>query len=98
MAHTATDWIALMQQLGTDFTKRTAEHDEQDSFVAENYAALKANGAFAAGVPAELGGGGLSHAELCAIVRELAHHCSSTALAFSMHTHVVASLAFSWRA
>jgi acyl-CoA dehydrogenase len=93
-----TDWIALMQQLGTDFATRAAEHDERDSFVAENYAALKARGAFAAGVPAELGGGNASHAELCAMVRELAHHCSSTALAFSMHTHIVATLAYLWRA
>ena len=62
-------------------------HDEDDSFVAENYAALPARGAAAAGVPTELGGGGASHAELAAMIRELARHCSSTALAFSMHTH-----------
>lgn len=28
----------------------------------------------------------------------LARHCSSTALAFSMHTHLVATLAYLWRA
>jgi hypothetical protein len=88
------DWVALMRQLGADFATRTAEHDECDSFVAENYVALKARGAFAAGVPAELGGGGASHAELCAMVKELAHYCSSTALAFSMHTHLIATLAY----
>jgi acyl-CoA dehydrogenase len=93
-----TDWPALINQLGADFARRTAEHDRDDSFVAENYAALKANGAFAAGVPAELGGGGASHAELCAMLRQLAHHCSSTALAFSMHTHLVATMAHLWRA
>jgi acyl-CoA dehydrogenase len=87
-----------MRKLGADFAGRSAEHDESDSFVAENYAALKANGAFAAGVPGELGGGDASHAELCAMVRELAHYCSSTALAFSMHTHLVATLAYLWRA
>ena len=95
---TTTNWMELIRQLGTDFAGRTAEHDECDSFVAENYAALKANGAFAAGVPAELGGGNASHAELCAMVRELAHYCSSTALAFAMHTHLVATLAYLWRA
>jgi acyl-CoA dehydrogenase len=31
------------------------------------------------------------------MIRELAHHCSSTALAFSMHTHLVATLAWIWR-
>ena len=59
--------------------------------MSENYQALRDNGLFAAGVPAELGGGGASHAELCAMIRELAHHCSSTALAASMHTHPVAA-------
>ncbi|MES1204952.1 MAG: acyl-CoA dehydrogenase family protein [Pseudomonadota bacterium] len=92
------DWIAMMTELGTEFGTRAAAHDGDDSFVAENYARLRAAGAFAAGVPAELGGGGASHATLCAMVRELAHHCGSTALAFAMHSHVVATLAYSWRA
>jgi alkylation response protein AidB-like acyl-CoA dehydrogenase len=65
--------------------------------VGKNYEALRDSGLFAAGVPAELGGGGASHAELCAMVRELAHHCSSTALAASMHTHPVAFMAYAWR-
>jgi alkylation response protein AidB-like acyl-CoA dehydrogenase len=92
-----TDWVGLMRQLGEDFAGRAAGHDEGDSFVAENYAALKTHGALSAGVPGELGGGDASHAELCAMVRELGRHCSSTALAFSMHTHLVATLAYLWR-
>jgi alkylation response protein AidB-like acyl-CoA dehydrogenase len=65
--------------------------------VTESYAALQNNGVFAAGVPAELGGGGASHAELCETIREIAHCCSSTALALSMHMHLVASMAYMWR-
>lgn len=95
---TTNDWVGLMRQLGEDFAKRSAAHDEEDSFVAENYAALKEHGAFAAGVPAELGGGGASHAELCEMIRTLAQYCSSTALAFSMHTHPIAAQAYMWRA
>ena len=91
------DLIGLMRELGQDFAKRTAAHDVDDSFVAENYATLKAAGALQAGIPTELGGGGASHAELCAMIRELGHHCSSTALAFSMHTHLIATLAYIWR-
>jgi acyl-CoA dehydrogenase len=91
-------WIGLMRRLGEDFAKRAAAHDSDDSFVAENYAALKEARAFAAGVPSELGGGGASHAELCAMIRELASHCSSTALAFSMHTHPIAAQSYMWRA
>jgi alkylation response protein AidB-like acyl-CoA dehydrogenase len=97
MTQTKTDWVEVMRRLGPEFATRTAGHDEDDSFVAENYASLKEAGAFAAGVPSELGGGGASHSELCAMVRELAHHCASTALAFSMHTHLVAAMAYAWR-
>ena len=92
------DWIDLMRRLGKDFAERAAAHDADDSFVVENYAALKEHGAFAAGVPSELGGGGASHAELCEMTRTLAQHCSSTALAFSMHTHPIAAQAYMWRA
>jgi hypothetical protein len=42
-----------MTTLGAEFTKRSASHDQDDSFVAENYAKLRDHGAFAAGVPAE---------------------------------------------
>ena len=98
MSSPKTDWIAVARQLGPSFAERAAAHDADDSFVAENYAALKERGLFAAGVPGELGGGDASHAELCAVVREIAHHCGSTALAFSMHTHNVATQVLSWRA
>jgi len=91
------DWIGIVRALGRGFSEKTAEHDATDTFVTESYAALQSNGVFAAGVPAELGGGGASHAELCEMIREVAHHCSSTALALSMHTHLVASMAYIWR-
>jgi alkylation response protein AidB-like acyl-CoA dehydrogenase len=91
------NWVSLMDELGEDFGKRAGEHDDDDSFVAENYATLRARKAFAAGVPSELGGGGASHVELCQMIRTLARHCGSTALAFSMHTHLIATLAYVWR-
>ena len=94
---TSTDWVALARQLGTEFAPRAAAHDADDSFVAENFDILKQHGIFAAGVPQELGGGGASHAELGAFLRELAHHCGSTALALSMHTHLVAAAVWRWR-
>jgi alkylation response protein AidB-like acyl-CoA dehydrogenase len=91
------DWIALMKDLGKDFATRAADHDSNDSFVSENYARLKEYDAFAAGVPAELGGGGAPHEMLCGMIRELSHHCGSSGLAFSMHTHLVGTLAYAWR-
>jgi acyl-CoA dehydrogenase len=95
---TKTDWIAVTRELGPVFSERAAAKDATDTFVAENYAALKERGLFAAAVPGELGGGDATHAEMCAVVREIGRHCGSTALSFSMHTHNVVSQALSWRA
>jgi hypothetical protein len=97
MAAEKQDWVKLADELGRGFAERCAQHDANDTFVAENYAALKERGMFAAGVPSELGGGGASLAELCGMIRTLARHCSSTGLAFSMHTHIIAGMAFGWR-
>jgi alkylation response protein AidB-like acyl-CoA dehydrogenase len=96
-ATTPTDWIAVIRELGPVFVTRAGGHDSQDDFVHENYADLKRHRIFSAGVPIELGGGGASHAELCALLRTLAHYCGSTALALSMHTHQVATAVWRWR-
>src|SRR4030095_2411062 len=93
----ARDWSAAAPELGPDFAERAAAADEGDLFVSENYAALKASGLIAAAVPAELGGGGADCAEMSTMLRELARHCSSTALAFAMHTHQVVVAAWRWR-
>jgi acyl-CoA dehydrogenase len=91
------DWAALMRRLGPAFAARADHADETDSFVAANYAELKRHRVFAAAVPAELGGGDATLAELSEMLRVLATYCSSTALAVSMHTHVVAVAAWRWR-
>jgi alkylation response protein AidB-like acyl-CoA dehydrogenase len=73
-----------------------AAHDAEDRFVAENCRALREAGLIEAGAPAALGGGGAEVRELADVLRILAHGCSSTALAFSMHTHQVAIPAWRW--
>jgi alkylation response protein AidB-like acyl-CoA dehydrogenase len=88
---------ALLDELGRLFAERASAFDQEDRFVADNFAELKACGLVSAGVPEELGGGGVGHAELCEMLRQLAHSCGSTALAFSMHTHQVATNAWRWR-
>ena len=93
---TPTNWIAVAQELGMEFAPRAAAHDADDSFVTENYDALKAYDVFSAGVPGELGGGGASFPELCQFLRELGRHCSSTALSLSMHMHLVAAAVWRW--
>jgi len=92
-----TQWTQLADDLGRGFAARAESHDQADEFVADNYAELKARKVFAAGVPEELGGGGASVADLAGMLRTLAHHCSSTALALSMHTHLVATAAWRWK-
>ena len=57
--------------------------------MADNYEDLRRHKLFSAGIPADLGGGGAGYDELCAVIRELARHCGSTALSFAMHTHPV---------
>jgi alkylation response protein AidB-like acyl-CoA dehydrogenase len=91
------DLLATAETLGQRFATRAAEADADDCFVAENYRELKQAGLTAAGVPQELGGGGATIPELAEMLRILAHHCSSTALAFSMHTHQVAIPAWRWQ-
>ncbi len=84
-------WLETVRQLAAGFAVRAREHDESNTFVAANYAELREHKLFSAGIPERLGGGGASYEELCAVVRELGRHCGSTALAFAMHTHPVAT-------
>lgn len=92
---TSSVFVETIRRLGPGFAERSAACDLEGRFVADNYAELKRNKLFSAGVPSDLGGGGASHAELCQGLRELAQFCGSTALAFSMHTHLVAAAV--WR-
>lgn len=90
-----TDWSALAREIADEASRLAAQHDAADSFVEESFDRLKQAGFFAALVPTDLGGGGASIATLCNCVRILAHGCGSTALAFAMHSHIVAVAA--WR-
>jgi acyl-CoA dehydrogenase len=83
--------------LAPRLVERASEVDQNDEFVAENYALLKEAGLVEAGVPQELGGGGAEIPELAEMLRVMARACGSTALAFSMHTHQVAVPAWRWR-
>lgn len=90
------DIRAIAEKLAPVFAERAEAHDAGDTFVAENYAALRASGLVEAGVPRALGGGGADVAELAGMLRVLGRACGSTALAFAMHTHQVAIPAWRW--
>jgi acyl-CoA dehydrogenase len=93
----ATDWVRQAEVIGPQLAAHAPVHDADDTFVAEGFALLKEHGFFQAHVPAELGGYGAGYAEICAAIRALAKSCGSTALAFAMHTHLVAVAAWRWR-
>lgn len=92
-----TDWVAFADQVGREIAATTARHDEEDSFVEEGFRALKEAGFFKALIPAELGGLGADYRDVCNAIRRLGTYCGSTALAFSMHSHLVAVPAWRWR-
>lgn len=95
--HTQTDWLALADQVGHDIARHSTLHDREETFVAEGFAAPKAAGFFKALVPTELGWLGADYRDICRAIRRLANHCGSTALAFSMHCHLVAFPVWRWR-
>lgn len=83
-------WNDLAAELGEQFAAAAAEHDADNAFVHDNYAALREHGLFKLCIPGELGGGGAAYAEVAAVIRDLGRHCGATALSYSMHTHPVA--------
>ncbi len=94
--HSASTLLETAAELGAIFAERAGTRTDEDAFVSENFALLKTRGLVEAGVPLALGGGGASIDELSSVLRTLAYHCGSTALAFAMHTHQVAIPAWRW--
>jgi acyl-CoA dehydrogenase len=93
----AIDWTARAARVAGAIALDAARHDAEDLFVAPAFERLKAEGFFKAMVPAELGGHGASHREICDAIRIIAAACGSTALAFSMHSHLVYVAAWRWK-
>ena len=92
-----TDWKAKAEEIASAIAEHAAKHDAEDSFVTEGFAALEEAGFFTALVPEELGGGGASIGEICEALKIIGAACGSTALASSMHSHIVAVAAWRWK-
>jgi len=93
----ALDWKQVLSELGPAFAARAASYDDADGFVADNYAQMREARLFSALVPEELGGAGLSYSDVCSLIRGLGRCCGSTALAFSMHQHLLAAALWNYR-
>ena len=91
------DLPALVHIIGPRFAEGAEARDAADTFVDAHYDVLKDHKVFSAMVPKEFGGGGVGHGAMCAFLRDLAHYCSSTALALSMHQHLVAAAVYNHR-
>ncbi len=94
---TSADWLAGADRVANEIAAQAAAHDDADSFVADAYERLKAGGFFSALVPTEFGGGGADVATMCGVIRRLGAACGSTALAFAMHSHLIAVAAWRYR-
>ena len=84
-------WLNLIDQLGDQLAANGIAHDKADTFVADNYQLLKKQGYLTAMIPKALGGAGVSFTDMSAILVKIAPYCPSTALALSMHQHLLAA-------
>jgi alkylation response protein AidB-like acyl-CoA dehydrogenase len=67
--------------------ERAATYDRENRFFTEDFEALRAAGYLNALVPRDLGGPGLSMAELCKEQERLAYRAPATAVALNMHLY-----------
>jgi alkylation response protein AidB-like acyl-CoA dehydrogenase len=76
---------------------RTAGYDRDNRFFTEDFEELRAAGYLLMAVPTELGGLGLTLAEVCREERTLARRSPATALALNMHVYWTGLAADLWR-
>ena len=88
---TATDWAAVAREIGPALYAEAAERDRTGEISFTAFDTLRTSGITSAMVPVAFGGGGATHAEMGAVLRELASHDPSTAVSLAMHTHLVAT-------
>jgi alkylation response protein AidB-like acyl-CoA dehydrogenase len=89
--------LVLSDALLSRCAARCAGYDRDNRFFEEDFAELKAAGYLTMAVPRELGGGGLTLAQVCREQRRLAYHAPATALGINMHVYWVGLVADLWR-
>ena len=94
-AHTSagTRLVMIAEELSVELAARAADHDRDGSYPFEAIDALKAAGYFAAPVPIELGGLGVSSAhDLVVASSRLARGDASVAIGVNMHLVAVLNM------
>jgi alkylation response protein AidB-like acyl-CoA dehydrogenase len=91
------DIMKLAQEVAAVAGPEADRHDLEGSFAVEGIEAARDLGYLASPVPDALGGFDARTPEVAAAQRVIARACGSTALACSMHLHVVLAAAWRWR-
>src|SRR5258707_10850094 len=87
----------LPDELLARCAERAPIYDRENRFATEDFEELRAIGYLQAPVPKELGGAGLTLAEVAREQRRLGYHAAPTALAVNMHLYWVGLIADLWR-
>src|SRR3954454_7449890 len=98
IATATTRTSALTDEMLLRFRSRSARYDRENAFFSEDFEELRNAGYLTLAVPAELGGQGLSLAEVVREQRRLGSHAAATALAINMHVYWTGVAADLWRA
>jgi len=77
----------LTQDILDRCARRAPDYDRDNRFFHEDFEELRASGYLLMAVPVELGGLGLSLAEVCRETGRLAYYAPATALATNMHVY-----------
>src|SRR5690606_12057670 len=94
---TETRNVVLTDELLERCARRAPVYDRDNTFFEEDFAELKQAGYLTLPVPKELGGGGLTLAEMARQTRRLAYYAAPTALGLNMHIYWVGIAADLWR-
>jgi alkylation response protein AidB-like acyl-CoA dehydrogenase len=78
---------ALSDEIIAHCGDRAAGYDRENRFFSEDFEELRKAGYLKIAVPKELGGGGMSLADVCREQRRLAYRAPATALATNMHLY-----------
>ena len=89
--------VNLSEEMLARFAERAGTYDKENRFFEEDFQELRAARYLLLPVPSELGGAGLSLAQVCREQRRLAYYAPATALAVNMHFYWVGVAADLWR-
>ena len=87
----------LTNEMLARFESRAALYDRENGFFDQDFEELQTIGYLRLPVPVELGGAGLTLAQMAREQRRLAYHAPATALAVNMHLYWVGLAADLWR-